>query len=179
MASMPRWLSPRANLTSAEEAVGGPAPDRFTGRGIGIDLGTVRIGVAICDSNGTLATPYETVQRSGNVAADHRRLGAIVEECEATFVVVGVPYSLATGDAGPAAEAMLAEIAVFQASLPAGVALHHQDERLTSVTAEQRLNEMGVRGKRRKQLVDQIAATVILQTWIDGHQPGTAHSSTE
>ncbi len=63
---------------------------------------------------------------------------------------------------------VLAEIAAFDASLPEGVEVHHQDERLTSVTAERRLTEMGVKGKRRKQLVDQIAAAVILQTWIDG-----------
>lgn len=150
------------------------AGDRFAGRGLGIDLGTVRIGVALCDSNGTLATPYQTVPRSGNPTIDHQRLRALVEECDAAFVVFGVPYSLATGEIGPAAEAMLQEIDQIRESFGGHIDVHLQDERLTSVTAEQRLTEMGVKGKRRKQLVDQIAAAVILQTWIDGETSGAS-----
>ena len=142
--------------------------DRFPGRGIGIDFGTKRIGVALCDSNGTLATPYETVQRSGNVDSDHRKLLSLIEEAEAAFVVIGVPYALRDGSVGAAAESILAESDVLGSKLPPTCALHLQDERLTSVTAEQRLTEMGIRGPRRKQLVDQIAASVILQTWLDG-----------
>ncbi len=147
--------------------------DRFPGRGLGIDFGTKRIGVALCDSNGTLATPYETVQRSGNVASDHRRLLALVDEAEAAFVVVGVPYALRDGSVGAAAEAILEESEVFRKVLPEGCELHFQDERLTSVTAEQRLTEMGIKGPRRRQMVDQIAAAVILQTWIDGPAEST------
>ncbi len=141
---------------------------RFSGRGLGIDLGSKRIGVALCDSNGTLATPYETVQRSGTTAADHGRLLALIEEAEATFVVVGVPYALRDGSLSPSAQAIVDEIEVFRTQLPDGCELHLQDERLTTVTAEQRLTEMGIKGARRKQLVDQIAAAVILQTWLDG-----------
>lgn len=139
------------------------------GRGIGIDLGSKRIGVALCDSAGTLATPYETVERSGDEPADHRRLVELVAEADAVFVVVGVPYSLAAGEAGVAASAALDEAERLRERLPAGCELHLQDERLTTVTAEQRLNEMGIRGRRRRQLVDQIAAAVILQSWLDGH----------
>lgn len=142
--------------------------DRFTGRGLGIDLGSKRIGVALCDSNGTLATPYETVQRSGNVAADHRRLLALITEAEAAFIVFGVPYALRDGGVSESAQAILDEIVVFEQLLPEGCELHRQDERLTTVTAERRLTEMGIKGKKRKQLVDQIAAAVILQTWLDG-----------
>jgi putative Holliday junction resolvase len=141
--------------------------DRFTGRGIGIDLGTKRIGLALCDSNGVLATPYETVQRSGSLDVDHRRLLDLINETEAAFVVVGVPYALRDGQVRAAAETILAEIERLRARLPEGCDLHLQDERLTSVTAEQRLSELGIRGPRRKQLVDQIAAAVILQTWLD------------
>ncbi|NNF52856.1 MAG: Holliday junction resolvase RuvX [Acidimicrobiales bacterium] len=148
------------------------AGDRFAGRGLGIDLGAVRIGVALCDSNGTLATPYQTVSRSGNPNLDHQRLRALVEECDAAFVVIGVPYSLASGEIGPAAHSTLDEIEQIRRSFGEHVDVHLQDERLTSVTAEQRLTEMGIKGKRRKQLVDQIAAAVILQTWIDGETSG-------
>ncbi|NNE95526.1 MAG: Holliday junction resolvase RuvX [Acidimicrobiales bacterium] len=146
--------------------------DRFAGRGIGLDLGSKRIGVALCDSNGTLATPYETVQRSGSVDTDHRRLARLIEEVDAAFVVVGVPYSLRDGAVASAAHDVLDEVDKFRGHLPEGCLLHLQDERLTSVTAEQRLTEMGIRGRRRRQLVDQIAAAVILQTWLDGdHNP--------
>lgn len=143
--------------------------DRFDGRGLGVDLGTKRIGVAVCDSNGVLATPFETVHRSGDLAADHRRLVALVIEVEAAFVVVGLPYSLADGEVGVAAAAVLDEVEVLRGRLPSTCALHLQDERLTTVTAEQRLTELGIRGPRRRQLVDQVAAAVILQTWLDGH----------
>jgi putative Holliday junction resolvase len=141
--------------------------DRFAGRGIGIDFGTKRIGLALCDSNGTLATPYQTLSRCGDVELDHRRLVALVEEVDAAFVVVGVPYALRDGSITAAAEGILAEIEVLGSKLPAGCEIHLQDERLTSVTAEQRLTELGIKGQRRKELVDQIAASVILQTWLD------------
>ncbi len=139
------------------------------GRGIGIDLGSRRIGVALCDSTGTLATPYETVERSGDRAADHRRLVELAVDADAAFVVVGVPYTLAGGDAGAAAVAALDEAEELRERLPAGCELHLQDERLTTVTAEQCLTKMGIRGRRRRQLVDRIAAAVILQSWLDGH----------
>lgn len=144
--------------------------DRFSGRGLGVDLGSKRIGVALCDSNGTLATPYETVERSGNMDADHRRLLALIEESEAAFVVFGVPYALRDGGVGDSAQAILDEIVVFEKLLPEACELHRQDERLTTVTAERRLTEMGIKGKKRKQLVDQIAAAVILQTWLDNDE---------
>lgn len=143
--------------------------DRFSGRGVGIDFGSKRIGVALCDSAGTLATPFETVQRSGDVTVDHRRLVALVTEVEATFVVVGVPYSLAAGEVGEAAAAVLEEVEALRRWLPHGCEVHLQDERLTTVTAQQRLTDLGVKGPRRRQLVDQVAAAVILQSWLDRH----------
>jgi putative Holliday junction resolvase len=141
--------------------------DRFAGRGIGIDFGTKRIGLALCDSNGTLATPYETLDRSGDVELDHRRLVTLIEETDAVFVVVGVPYALRDGSVTAAAQGILAEIEVLRPELPPGCEIHLQDERLTSVTAEQRLTQLGIKGRRRRELVDQIAASVILQTWLE------------
>ncbi len=142
---------------------------RLTGRGLGIDLGTKRIGVAVCDSNGTVASPYETIERCGDRRHDHRRLVELVAETDAVFVVVGVPYTLSEGDTGAAAGAILEEIDELRLALPDSCPIHLQDERLTTVTANRRLTEMNVRGRRRRQLVDQIAAAVILQTWLDGH----------
>ena len=144
--------------------------DRFQGRGIGIDFGSRRIGLALCDSNGVLATPYETVQRSGNLDVDHRRLLELIVEADAAFVVVGVPYALRDGSVTGAADAILSEVDLLQAKLPDGCVLHLQDERLTTVTAERHLSELGIRGAKRKKLVDQVAAAVILQTWLDAHR---------
>ena len=69
-------------------------------RVIGIDLGSKRIGVAVSDSGGVLATPYEVVARSGDEQRDHRRLLAIAEEVEAERIVIGLPLSL-DGSMGP------------------------------------------------------------------------------
>ena len=72
-------------------------------RALGIDLGSKRIGVALSDSAGTVASPFEVVQRSGDRQRDHRRLAELAAEAEAEIVVVGVPYSL-DGSVGPAAK---------------------------------------------------------------------------
>jgi putative holliday junction resolvase len=143
-------------------------------RALGIDLGSRRIGVALSDSEGTLATPYEVIERSGDEERDHRRIAALVEEAGAEVVVVGLPLSL-DGSTGPAAAAALAEADRLRASLP--VTVTEWDERLTTVTAHRELAASGLRGKARRQVVDKVAASVMLQAWLDhrrttGNQPG-------
>jgi putative holliday junction resolvase len=133
-------------------------------RAIGLDLGTKRIGVALCDSAGTLATPYEVVARTGDRAREHGRIGALVEEAGAQVVVVGLPLSL-DGTTGPAARAALDEVEELRAALPVPVVTH--DERLTTVTAERQLAAQGVRGPARRKVIDKVAAAVILQSWLD------------
>ncbi|HEY7486552.1 MAG TPA: Holliday junction resolvase RuvX [Streptosporangiaceae bacterium] len=132
---------------------------------IGVDVGTVRIGIARSDPGGILASPLETVQRG---AGDLARIVAIVAEHEAVEVVVGLPTSL-SGREGPAAAAAR-DFAVRLADRlsPDMVRLH--DERLTTVTAESGLREMGVRGRARRQVVDQAAAVVLLQAALDGER---------
>ena len=140
-------------------------------RVMGIDLGTRRIGLAISDEGGRLATPAGTVERSADRAADHARLAAAVTDLGAEEVVVGLPLSL-SGGVGPAARAALDEIDELRSAL--GVPVHTQDERFTTVTAAQSLREAGgVRGGRgrrarlRKGAVDEAAAAVLLQAWLD------------
>ena len=87
-----------------------------------------------------------------------------VEEAEADCVVVGLPLSL-DGSVGPAAEKALAEVERLGAVL--GVPVETYDERLTTVTAERVLREQGVTGRRRRQVVDQVAPSVLLQAWLD------------
>jgi putative holliday junction resolvase len=137
-------------------------------RAVALDIGTRRIGVALSDSGGTVATPYEVVTRSGDRSADHRRIAALVEEAGAEVVVVGLPLSL-DGSIGPAARAILAEVDELRGVLPVSVVTW--DERLTTVEAERSLHVMRVRKGRHRRVVDQVAATVILQSWLDAGQP--------
>ena len=134
-------------------------------RAIGIDLGDKRIGVAISDSSGNLATPYEVVLRTGDRAQEHRQIRAIVEEVEAEIVVVGLPLSL-DGSEGKAAKAAREEAkAIGQiVSLP----LEMHDERFTTVEAERLLKEQGLKAPERRKVVDKVAAAILLQAWMDG-----------
>ena len=137
------------------------------GRAIGLDLGDRRIGVAVCDVDRTVATPYETLKRVGNRPLEHGRIGEIVTETAATVVVVGLPLSL-DGSAGPAARKVLSEVKALRKSLAdAGVEVVTHDERNSTVTAGHSLADAGVDGRRRRDVVDQLAAAVILQSWID------------
>lgn len=140
-------------------------PFPASGRVLGIDLGTKRIGVALSDSDRTVATPYELVERSGDEQRDHRRIGALAEEAGAVALVVGLPLSL-DGSVGPAARRALDEVARLGDTTGLPVATY--DERLTTVTADRSLQAMQVKGAARKKVVDKIAAAVLLQAWLDG-----------
>lgn len=137
-------------------------------RAVALDIGSRRIGVALSDSNGSVATPYEVVQRSGDRSRDHRRIGELVDEAGAEVVVVGLPFSL-DGSIGPAARGILEEVEELRANLPVDVVTW--DERLTTVEAERSLRVMGVKKGNRRRIVDQVAATVILQSWLDAGPP--------
>ncbi len=139
---------------------------------IGIDPGDARIGVAASDPSGFLATPVETV-RTGR--GDVRRIAQLVTEREAVEVVVGLPRSLSGGE-GPAAQ-KARDFAARLARRVAPVAVRLCDERLTTVSAESILREQGRHGARRRAVVDQAAAVLILQTALDterlrGEPPG-------
>ena len=131
---------------------------------LGVDVGDVRIGVASSDPSGIIATPVETVARG---EGDLARLRALVHEHDAVEVVVGLPRSLSGGE-GPAA----AKVRGFANEL-AGLLAHDDvavrlcDERLSTVSAEAVLREQGRKGKKRRAVVDQAAAVVILQNALD------------
>jgi putative Holliday junction resolvase len=137
-------------------------------RALGLDIGTRRIGVALSDSAGTVATPYAVVDRSGERARDHRSIAALVDEAGAEVVVVGMPLSL-DGSVGPAAQAVLDEIDQLRGVVAAEIVTW--DERLSTVQAERSLRAGNVRKGKRRRVVDQVAATVILQSWLDAGQP--------
>lgn len=139
---------------------------------LGVDAGSVRIGVARSDPAGILATPLETV-RAGK--GDVGRIVELAAEHEVVEVVVGLPTSL-SGREGPSAEAARRFAARIAERLgPDAVRLF--DERLTTVSAESGLRERGVHGRARRKVVDQAAATVLLQAALDaerltGRPPG-------
>lgn len=133
-------------------------------RALGLDLGAARIGVAVSDRSGTVASPLTVVARSGNVAADHRCLARLVEEEEAEIVVVGLPLSL-SGQSGRAAQAAQTEMAALASVLAVPVVSH--DERFTTRTAQQALREGGVKRAKQRAVVDKVAAAVMLQAWLD------------
>lgn len=131
---------------------------------LGIDVGDVRIGVAACDPSGLIATPVETVPRG---PGDLSRLRALAQEHGAVEAVVGLPRSLSGGE-GPAA-AKVRRFATELADLLAvdGLGVRLVDERLSTVSAEAVLREQGRKKQRRRSVVDQAAAVVILQNALD------------
>lgn len=133
-------------------------------RALGLDLGSRRIGVAISDSDQRVATPIGTIERARDGRAMHRAVRDLVAEWGAGTVVVGLPLSL-DGTIGPAARRALAEVDELRDALD--VPVETVDERLTTVTAHDRLREQGVKGRRRTAVVDQTAAAVLLQSWLD------------
>jgi putative Holliday junction resolvase len=136
-------------------------------RVVGIDLGARRIGVAVSDASGVLATPRATIERSGDAEVDRSALVAVVEEEHAGRVIVGLPLSL-NGRRGPAARAAQAEADELARVLaPRGIAVETFDERLTTVSAARSLSDAGQRGPRQRARIDQAAAAVLLQAWLD------------
>jgi putative Holliday junction resolvase len=133
-------------------------------RAIGVDLGSKRIGVALSDSGGLVATPYEVIQRSGDAARDRRALLDLAGEAGAEIIVVGLPLSL-DGSVGPAARAALAEVDALRAATPVPVETY--DERLTTVAADRSLQALDLRGPARRRVIDKVAAAVMLQAWLD------------
>jgi len=134
-------------------------------RAIGVDLGARRIGIAVSDPGGVLATPVTVLLRTPDRARLHRQIADLVAEYEAAAVVVGLPLSL-DGSDGPAATSARQEAAELAMLLDVPVHLH--DERLTTVTAHRLLAASGIDERARRKVIDSAAAAVLLQTWLDG-----------
>nr|A1UFI4.1 RecName: Full=Putative pre-16S rRNA nuclease [Mycobacterium sp. KMS]Q1B9H9.1 RecName: Full=Putative pre-16S rRNA nuclease [Mycobacterium sp. MCS] len=146
--------------------------DPGRGRRIGIDVGSVRVGVATSDPDGVLATPVETVRREKSSDRHVRRLAQLVTELEAVEVVVGLPRTLADRT-GPAAHDAI-DVAEALARRIAPVPVRMADERLTTVSAQRSLREAGVRAKGQRAMIDQVAAVGILQSWLDQRRAALA-----
>ena len=133
-------------------------------RVLALDLGSKRVGVAISDRSGTIASPLTVLHRSGRTAIDHERIRELVAEEEAVLVVVGLPLSM-DGTLGKAAQAALREVEALATVV--GVPVETFDERLTTVTGDRILAERGMNAEKRRKVIDKVAAAVILQSWLD------------
>lgn len=133
-------------------------------RALGLDLGTKRIGVATSDSSGLIASSLTVLERTGDRAQDHRAIAKLIQEEEASVLVVGLPLSL-SGEAGQAAQNVLSEIEEMASVV--GVPIETYDERMSSVTANEMLMERKMKAQARRRVVDKVAAAVMLQSWLD------------
>ena len=149
-----------------ETAVPGVYPK---GVKLGVDVGTVRVGVAVCDRDGILATPLRTLERNAKKDTDVRILAALALELGVVEIFVGLPRTM-KGE-----EHASARMATDYAKLLAGklgecgseVPVRLVDERLSTVTAHRNLHEAGMSSRNHRKVVDQVAAAGILQHAID------------
>ncbi|OBG36648.1 Holliday junction resolvase RuvX [Mycobacterium sp. E3198] len=146
---------------------GDPDQDPGRGRSLGVDVGSVRIGVAASDPDGILATPVETVRRDRS-GRHLRRLAELVAELEAVEVIVGLPRTLADRTGPSARDAIELAEALGRRIAPVPVRL--ADERLTTVSAQRSLRAAGVRSRAQRSVIDQAAAVAILQSWLDARR---------
>jgi putative Holliday junction resolvase len=131
-------------------------------RVLGLDHGERRIGVALSDATGTIATPHSVIDRRGGDVVETLRL--LVTEYAVEFVVVGLPLQL-SGEEGASARSARAFADKIAEATGLPVSLH--DERFTTVTAEEALIEGGVRRRERREVRDKVAAAVMLQGYLD------------
>ena len=143
---------------------------------IGVDVGLARVGVAVSDRDGLLATPVATLLRDVAGGTDLAELARLVLERQAVEVVVGLPRTLAgeEGAAAAGARAYADDLARRIAPVPVRLV----DERLTTVLAERHLRDQGVRARDQRAVVDQVAAVAILQSALDAGRPAAAPDAT-
>ncbi|QZQ57358.1 Holliday junction resolvase RuvX [Curtobacterium sp. TC1] len=142
-----------------------------SGRRLGVDVGRARIGIAVCDRDGLLATPVETVRR--DAPSDLQRILEIADEYDALELVVGLPLSMSGGDTPSTDDAR-----AFAARIAEHRPVRLVDERLSTVTAQRGLHQAGKNTKKSRSVIDQAAAVIILQHALDhersaGAPPGT------
>lgn len=140
-------------------------------RVLGIDVGSVRIGLAVSDETCTLASPVATVPNEPRTL--WTRLAREMEDRQVERVVIGLPRLLdgSEGDAAESARRFAAELG-RRTSIP----IEFWDERFTTTVAERSLIESGVRRKRRREVINSVAAAVLLQSWLDARRMATARA---
>lgn len=147
-----------------------PAPTWYEPpvRALGLDVGSKTIGMALTDEAEIAAHPLTVLERVGN-SGDSVKIAALVAEHGVTDLVVGIPYEL-SGREGHRARRVRELWAAVRAALGDRVAYHEQDERFTTAEAERVLLAADVSRARRRRVIDQQAAALILQGWLDGRR---------
>ena len=138
-------------------------------RVLGLDVGSKTIGVAITDEAGIAAHPLRVLERKGT-DADVSAIQTLVAEHDIRQIVVGMPFEL-SGKVGHRAKRVQEFAKALQAKLGDAVKLHEQDERFTTAEAERVLLDADLSRQKRKQVIDQQAAALILQAWLDAQRP--------
>lgn len=140
-------------------------------RALGVDPGTKRIGLAISDLSGTIASPLTVLQRSRSAQHDLAEIARIARDEEAEVVVVGLPINM-DGSEGPAAKRARDEARRLATVVRVPVEMH--DERRTTVSADRSMLEAGLNAVERRQRVDKVAAAIMLQSWLDARRHRSA-----
>ena len=133
-------------------------------RALGVDPGTKRIGIAVSDLSGTIASPLMVLQRSKSRQHDLHELARIARDEEAEVIVMGLPLNM-DGSHGKSAKAAVAEARRLATLVDVPVEMH--DERLTTVSADRSMMEAGLDARQRRVRVDKVAAAIMLQSWLD------------
>ena len=136
---------------------------------LGIDLGSKRIGVAVSDRSGTIASPLTVITRAKTQRLDHEQIARLVREEEAEGLVVGLPLNM-DGSEGSAARA--ARLEVERMATVVGVPVFLHDERRSTVQADQSMAQRNMNAVNRRAVVDKVAAAFILQSWLDSRRNG-------
>lgn len=141
---------------------------------LGVDVGDVRVGLARSDLDGMIATPVETLERDTSV----RRVAEEARELDAHVIMVGLPRSLngAEGAAAQKARAFAEELVNLLSTQAPEIEVRLIDERLTTVSAHKALHSSGRKGRKHRQVVDQVAAVMILQQALDTERSTGARS---
>jgi putative Holliday junction resolvase len=135
-------------------------------RRLGLDIGEKRIGVAVSDPSGSVATPV-TVLDAKRLASDVGPLRLLVQDYEAVELVVGLPLTM-SGEEGP--QAVSVRRCADALSERLGIPVAYYDERLSSASAERAMGESGSRSRERRGAVDMVAATLVLQAFLDARR---------
>lgn len=138
---------------------------------LGIDLGSKRIGVAVSDRSGTIASPLTVITRGKTQRLDHEEIARLVVEEEAEGIVVGLPLNM-DGSSGSAAQAAEREVERMATVVNVPVYLH--DERRSTVQADQSMVQRNMNATDRRAVVDKVAAAFILQSWLDAQRESGA-----
>lgn len=147
-----------------------------TARVLGLDIGSKTIGLAISDETGQIASPLETLSRRGTVK-DVAAIAEVARRFQVDRLVAGVPYD-EEGQIGTSARRVMV---LVEALRQAGLTVEAWDEAFTTIKAQSALLEADLSRKRRKQVVDKVAAAIILQGWLrrNGAQAGPTNGHSE